>query len=440
MRLNSGLAAGFLQNSKLLQVVRISDFRLLWLGAFVSFSGSWIQNVAQGNYVYTLTGSESMLATVSFANSLPVFFFGFLAGSMSDSFDKRTLLIITQILFAIGAGYLAYGTYTHTVAMPQILIVAFLTGLVGCVEMPARQSIVSKVVPPELLAAAVPVQAMTFNAARIIGPALGGLLLTRLGVASCYLVNAVSFIALIWSVLAIRSNLSGSRRERQPMKDIIFEGMLYTWREARLRTLLILETITAVFGIFYLPLVPAYVDQVLGLGTTSVVAKRALANSYVSVGIGAMISLLLITQLSESRHKGKIIRASMLALGFGLLGLSFTREPWVANIFMAITGGATIVQFNTTNALFQLLSPERLRGRVLSMHIWALNGLSPFGILFMGWISDRTRGASIPVLSGGVPLALRLGCAAMLVGCAFGFLNRKTLTDLNYPGSSSNIN
>ncbi|RYG35845.1 MFS transporter, partial [bacterium] len=323
--------------------------------------------------------------------------------------------------------YLAWATWRGIATYESVLIVAFVTGLIGCVEMPTRQSLVSKVVPAEDLASAVPVNAMTFNVARIFGPAVGGFLLATVGVAACYLLDGLSFLALIWAVIAIKSDLGRPDRRKQPIGDLIFEGALYTFREARLRTLLILETITACFGIFYLPLIPAYVREELGFSEAA--SKAGLAAAYTSTGVGAIIGLVFITALSDSPHKGRIVRGAMLAIGLGLLLLSTLHSPWVAYPTLAIIGGATIMQFNTTNALFQLLSPEHLRGRVLSMHIWALNGLSPFGILALGTLAGASRGwtGSGPK---GVALSMVVGGALMLIGTFYGWTQRRFLHDL----------
>jgi len=413
---------------KVFQVFRYRDFRLLWFGAFLSFTGSWVQNVAQGYFVYRLTGDEAKLALVSFVGSFPVFIFGFIAGSLADSLDKRLTMTITQSLLAVGSLYLAAATYWKFVSYWQVLIVAFVLGLVSCVEMPTRQSIVSRVVPPEELAAAVPVNAMTFNVARIIGPAIGAFLLSRFDVEGCYLANGISFAALIWAAIAIRGDLTSRVREPQPIKDLIFEGMLYTLREPRLRALLIMETVVAVFGIFYIPLIPAYVEQVLG--ANAIESKLQIGHAYTAIGIGGLVGLLFITSLAYSKHKGLIIRSAMTVIGLCLIGLSTTRSAWFAFPLMAVVGGATIIQFNTTNALFQILAPERLRGRVLSMHIWALNGLSPFGILLLGYLARTTRGQMVGPVPGGIMLALVVGGVVVLLGCVYGFSQRKILWDL----------
>jgi MFS family permease len=429
--------AASLKNSSFGAVLGYRDFRLLWIGAFLSFTGSWIQIVAQGYYVYQTTQSEAKLALVSFCSSVPVFVFGLVAGSFSDSYDKRVLMVITQALLGLAAIYIAIAIWFGFISYPQIVVNALLVGLVSSVEMPTRQSIVSRVVPPELLATAVPIQSMTFNVARIFGPAMGAVALTLVGVPLCYLLNGISFIALIWAALAIRSNLAPTPREKQPMVDLIAEGMMYTLKDVRLKTLFILETITAMFGLSYVALLPAYVQQNMGV-VDDHAARSTLGLASTAVGIGALVGLLLVTHLAQSESKGTVIRGTMWLIGLCLLGLSFAHSAWLVFILLAGMGLATVAQFNTTSALFQILSPERLRGRVLAMHIWALNGLSPFGVLLFGGLAEATRTNSlwrfgsmvVRLPSTGVSLTFQVGAVCVLIGAVGAMLARRGLAGL----------
>lgn len=420
----------------------IADFRYYWIGAFVSFSGSWIQRIAEGYFVFQLTHNETQLAFVSFCSSIPVFFLGFVAGSASDVFDKRKVLVITQLIYAAGAIYLSIATWRHFVTYSQVVLVALLLGIVSCIEMPTRQSLVSRVVPTSDLATAIPVTAMTFNFARIVGPAIGSWLLSWVGVPACYLANGLSFLALVWTALAIKANLQSAQTEKQPVRDLIFEGARFTMMEIRLRTLFILESITGVFGIFYLGLLPAYTGETLGLDKIGDrAAKQGLGFATTCVGAGALCGLLLITALSESPKRALLIRLSMTLLALALIGLSFVQTPWMAYCLFLVTGACSIMQFNTTNALFQLIAPEVRRGRVLAMHIWSLNGLSPFGILLFGWIASASHkwphtavhalaGLRPATNVGGAALAFLGGGAVMLVGAVGAWLSRRGLSNL----------
>ncbi|RYG42103.1 MFS transporter, partial [bacterium] len=338
--------------------------------------------------------------------------------------------VITQLLFGVNSLYMAAATYFGFVQYWQIIVIAVLNGLVACVEMPTRQSVTSRVVPMEDLAAAVPVNAMTFNVARIAGQAIGGLLLSVLGVFGCYLADGISYLALIFSIRTIRADLSPPKRAQGSLRDLVTEGALYAWRDVRLRTLFFLELATALFGLSYAPLLPAYALDILAHGNAKAnVHIYTLAG--VSIGVGAFAGLLLITQLAHSRRKGWLIRGSIALIAVGLLGLAFTDRPWVAYPLFAMAGAGGIMQLNTTNALFQTLAPERLHGRVLAMHVWALNGLSPFGVLMLGNIARSTKSNAAFPLHGGVPFAFLLGGALMTALLGISLFLRAGLSKLH---------
>lgn len=418
------------EKSPLLRVLQYRDFRILWIGAFVSFTGGQISNLAQGYFVFQLTHDESKLAWVPFVWSIPIFTFGLVAGSFADRFDKRRVLILTQLLFGVNSLYMAAATYFGFIQYWQIIAIAALNGLIACVEMPTRQSVVSRVVPIEDLAAAVPVNAMTFNVARIAGPAIGGVILSTVGVFGCYLIDGVSYLALIGSIRSIKSNLAPPKRTDASLKDLVVEGALYAIRDVRLRTLWLLELATAMFGLAYSALMPAYATDILAKGNEAA-AKHVLSMAVVAIGVGAFSGLLLVTQLAHSRNKGWIIRGAIAMIAIGLLGLAFTNQTWIALPFLALAGAGGIMQLNTTNALFQTLAPERLHGRVLAMHIWALNGLSPFGVLMFGQIARATKGASGLPATGGVPLAFALGGVLMAAVFVASLFTRAGLSKLH---------
>lgn len=387
--------------------------------------------------MFSTTHDEMQLSIVSFAWSLPVLLFGLIAGSFADHYDKRKVLIWTQALLGSVAIYLAAATYYGFIAYWQIVLASFATGLISCVEMPTRQSTVSRVVPIEDLPTAVPINAMTFNMARVFGPALGGVLLASFGVPVCYLLNGISFIALIWAAMAIKANLKSHETQPSPMKDIMTEGIRHTFRDRRLRALLILEAVTAVAGIAYMQLMPAYVQDVLHMtevdGGRIVGSRVVLGYCFTAVGVGAVIALGLVTVMSDRGRKETIIRIAMWLIAIGLAILSVTRSLYVALPVMALMGMATVAQFNTTNALCQLLAPERLRGRVIAVHVWTLNGMAPFGVLFFGWFARQSRlswDLTKHLSSAGVPLSMQVAAALMLAGAVGATLSRRALTNL----------
>lgn len=395
----------------LARLIRYRDFRLLWTGALLSFIGSWVQNIAQGWLVYDITNDAAKLGWVGFAGMAPVALAGPIAGALTDTLNRRTVITVCQSIFAVTALFLAFATHYGFVTYPQIMVIAVINGFAGAVEMPARQSLISTVVPPDEVAAAVPLQAMTFNLARILGPAVGGILLAQFGASLCYLVNGLSYTALILAVLAIRADLTAVARERAPILDLVAEGMRHTWQDRRLRTLFLMEATTSAFGVFYLNLMPAIARDQLRLNA------EGLGHAMSAVGVGAMSALVLMMSLSQRPWKARIVQIAMVCVGLGLVGLAFTRSPWIAFPLFAFVGAGTVMQFNTTNTLFQLLAPADLRGRVLAMHVWALSGLGPLLLPVWGQVAERW----------GLQPALLAGGLIVCFGAFMGFVNRHRL-------------
>jgi MFS family permease len=397
--------------SKFVRVFRHRDFRLLWAGAFLSFMGSWIQIVAQGYLVYEITGSKEKLALISFCSMIPVTFLGPFAGSFVDTMNKRILLAWTQVLFAVSALTIGVLNYFHLVKVEHLVIAALFNGLVSCVEMPARQAVVGASVPKEDLPLAIPFQGLTFNLPRVIGPAVGGILLKTVGVQGCYIVNAISFFAMIFACLAIRVDTKATLERGGQMLDLIMEGCLYTLREPRLKVLFILETAVSLFGLFYLAQLPAIAKDILQLD------EQGVGGVYTAVGFGSIAALTLTSKTADLHVKGYLVRGAITVMAVGLGTLSFATLPVVAFIILGVLGFGSVVLFNTCNSLFQMIAPEQLRGRVISMHIWALSGVGPLGVYPFGLIAEKY----------GLPFALQLSCAFMFLIALWGWTRKLRL-------------
>lgn len=397
-----------------MRALRHRDFRILWIGALLSFTGSWIQNTGQQALVYELTRDASKLGLVFFCGSAPVAILGPIAGVLVDMADKRKLLIFAQSVFALGALFLAAAIQFGFIQYGFILAVATIVGITGCMEMPARQSIVSRVVPPEDLPSAVPLQAMTFNLARVVGPAIGGILVVAFGPQFCYTINGMSYVGLIGAALMIRTDLSPTPGEPQPIRELLKEGVRFTFRDHRLRTLFIMESIVSTFGIFYIAIMAAIAKEMLK------VDERGLGTALSFIGFGAIAGLLFVANQGSKATRRWIVRIAMLVFGIGLIGLSFATSKWVAFPLLAVLGAASIMQFNTTNTLFQMIAPDHLRGRVIAMHVWALSGLGPFGTLFFAWLAERIS----------IPVALLSGGICVLLGAIWGLSQKHAFADM----------
>lgn len=374
------------------------DFRLLWLGAFLSFTGSTIQNVAQQDLVLEMTNSRGQLAMVSFAMMVPVSIFGPILGVAADMYDKRKLLISCMLASAVGPLFLGIAQVGHFIHYWMFLVVAAASGLIQCIEVPTRQSIVRSVVSEQDLAAAIPAQASTFNLARIVGPSIAVFFLIRLGPEACFWINGLSFFALAYAAWTLKTNLEPLSARVEPIKDLVLEGIRYTFQDKRLRMLFLMESATAVFGTFYMSQMSALSKQHLGL------SKAGLNVAFTSVGIGALLGLLLTASLSRKNIKGQLVLAAMACMSLSIVAMGIIRVPAISFLILAISGACTIIQFNTTNTLFQLMSPANLRGRVISMHMWAISGIAPLGVLVFGFISEW-YGLSVALVAGGTILA-----------------------------------
>lgn len=394
-----------------MRAFRHRDFRLLWLGALLSFTGSWIQNTAQGWYVYDLTHDKAMLGLVVFCGQIPVLLIGPVAGILPDLLNRKWVLVGCQLTFSAGSFYLAAAIHFGFIHYTHIIAVATVLGIVGAIEMPTRGAVLSRVVPAEDLPSAIPLNALTFNLARVVGPPIGMLIYGLVGPQACYFINGLSFFFMIFSVLAIRADLRVEKGESQPIADLLMEGMLYTFRDVRLKTLFFLEATVSTFGLFYLALLPAIAKDVLNL------EDKEFGFAMAAIGLGTITSLLLVANTSHRPIKGLIVRASMTVFGFALFGLGLTSSPWVAFPLLATVGFCAVAQFNTTNTLFQLISPERLRGRVLAMHVWALAGLSPIGTLAFSFLAQHWD----------LHAVLMVGGVCVTLGAAWGWTRRFNL-------------
>ncbi|MBX3097555.1 MAG: MFS transporter [Fimbriimonadaceae bacterium] len=390
------------------------DFRLLWFGALFSFSGSWVQKTAQDWVSYSLTNNnEFMLGLVAFCGMAPVSFLAPIMGAYVDVLDRRKLLVILMVISALGPAFLGFASLFGWLQYWHIVVVALVGGFVSTMEMPARQSVVRQAVPTEVLPSAIPAQAMTFNFARIFGPALGGLILLKFGAAWAFFVNAFSFSALIFAVIKIKADLGPSSAEPQPIRDLIQEGFLYTFQNKDLKRLFFMEGITSVFGVFYLSLMAAIAKTMLGLG------EAGLGSLFSAVGVGAITGLITVGSISHKPLKSLIVKCAMSGVAIGLILLSLVQVPALAYACVALTGACTIMQFNTTNTLFQLIAPSRLRGRVLAMHMWAVSGLAPVGVLAFGAIAHGL----------GVRYALGIGGTILLIASAIYWIKTRDMRD-----------
>ena len=376
--------------------LRHRNYRLYLTGQLVSVCGTWMQQVALSWLVYRLTGSATLLGAVGFASQIPIFALSPIGGVLSDRFSSRRILLLTQSLALFQALVLAALTLSGRVEIYSLLVLGAVLGIVNAFDMPARQTLVNRLVAPEDLPNAIALNSSMINAARIVGPSLAGLLVAALGEGFCFLLNALSYLAVVWALLAMKVSESGRRSKHHlSIAHSLAEGIRYIARDAPIRTLLLLLGIFGLLGMPYMTLMPVFAGKVHNGGA------GALGLMMGAVGLGALIGALFLARRNELRGIGKVIVAS--AVGFGLgLGL-FTAAPLysLSLVILLGVGFCWMVLIAASNTVLQSLAAERMRGRVMSLFSMMLVGMAPFGSLLAGALADRF-GARLVVGTGGL--------------------------------------
>jgi MFS family permease len=388
------------------RALRHRNFLLYWSGQFVSLIGTWMQSVAQGWLVFRLSNSAFQLGLVGFCAFSPMLVFTLLGGVLADRVDRKRALLWTQSLSMVQAGILTYLTATGSVRVWHVALLALLLGTVNAFDVPIRQSFLFDLVGREDLQNGIALNSMAFNSARLVGPAVAGLILAEFGETACFLLNAVSYLAVLVGLALIRVGEKASEPNEKSWAVGIREGIAYAWRTPRVRTILLLVAVSSVFGMSYSILMPAIARDVLGGG------QRTLGFLMGAAGAGAVLGALSIAGRRSTRHSGAIVAVAMTVFGASLLAFSLSRRFWLSAAILVVIGAAMIVQMATSNAFLQLVAPPALRGRVVSLYALMFLGMAPFGSLLAGSLAKLW----------GTPAAVRLGGAVCLAAAlAFAF-------------------
>lgn len=366
-------------------------FRRYWVGWAISVLGSWMQTVAQGWLVFRLTNSAQALGILTALRFGPSLFGLPLAGVLTDYVPRRKLLILTQTGGILQAALLACLTLAGTVQVWHVFALALFQGLVDTVDMPARQSFQVELVPVADLQSAVSLNSTVFNAGRLLGPALAGVVVAEVGEGWCFALNAVSFAPFLLAVLAVEEAPRTTADRLQVVAQLV-EGVRFAWGEARIRRLLLAVLVTAVFGLSYSTLLPAFAGKVLGSDA------RGYGVLLAASGLGAMVGSLSVAAMG--RRRGTVVRAQ-LVLGLALTVLAGSRNLALASAALVAAGMAVAAQLATTNGYIQENSPDHLRARLISLYIWVFSGGAPVGGLIAGFVAEHW----------GLPAAMALGGA-----------------------------
>lgn len=378
-----------------LRALRHRNFALFFAGQFVSLVGTWMQSVAQSWLVYRLTGSPVLLGLVGFAGQFPVFLLAPLGGSLADRRPRHPIIVAAQAAAMVLAFALAALTLTGAVRLGHVVALAALMGVVNAFEIPARQAFLVEMVGREDMLNAIALNSSMFNGARIVGPAVAGVLVAAVGEGWCFFINGVSYLAVLGGLLAMRLG------PRAPAPSAggsalghVAEGFRYVARTAPIRALLLLLGLVSLMGMPYSVLMPIIADRVLHGGPLGLGILMGAS------GVGALLGALTLATRRGVRGLGGWVAAGSAGFGLSLVAFSLSRTFWLSVALMVPVGYALMVQMASSNTLIQSMVPDRLRGRVMAVYSMMFMGMAPIGALLAGVLA-KTLTAPGTVAAGG---------------------------------------
>lgn len=393
---------------KTFRAMQHRNFRLYFAGQLISVAGTWMQTVAQALLVYELSHSELMLGVVGFASAIPSLLISPWGGVIVDRVPKRNLLVITQSAAMVLALMLAVLALTGTVQVWHIVALAACLGVVNSFDGPGRQAFVVEMVGRDDLPNAIAVNSMMFNGARVIGPAIGGVLYVAFGSAGCFFLNGLSFLAVIVCLLMMRL----SPRERivkgeSPWRDLL-NGMRFVLAHREIFALLMLALIFSVFGISYFAILPAFADQILHVDAAGYGALNSM------LGVGALSTAFFIARYGDRGQRGRWLVTANLAFPIGLLLFANNTSPTIAMLLALLLGVGFMFEFTLINTLLQTSVPDHVRGRVMGLYTLTFFGFAPFGNLALGQWSE-IKGMSFTIsISALLTLVLAITVIALV--------------------------
>jgi MFS family permease len=391
------------------RALRHRNFQLFFSGQLISLIGTWMQTVAQSWLVYRLTGSGLKLGAAGFASQIPVFLFAPIGGIVADRSHRKHVVIATQVASMLLAFVLAALTLTHRVQVWHVFVLAALLGVVNAFDIPGRQSFLVDMVGKEDLMNAIALNSSMFNGARVIGPAVAGVLVARLGEGWCFFVNGVSYIAVIIGLMLMDVHAPPRVSGKGSPLEHIIEGFQFVSRTAPIRALMLLLGVVSVTGMPYVVLMPIFADKILHdggqefatlIGSHDLGAVR-LGILMGSAGVGALLGALTLAVRSGVKGLGTWISVCCAGFGFSLMLFAFSKSFWLSVLLLLPVGYFIMLQMAASNTLIQVMVPDALRGRTMAVYSMMFMGMAPIGALLGGALSDRL-GAAMTVAIGGL--------------------------------------
>ncbi|UCF87399.1 MAG: MFS transporter [Nitrospiraceae bacterium] len=380
------------------------NFRLYWFGHIISITGTWMHTTAQGWLVLKLTDSPFYLGLVGFAASLPILLFTLIGGVVADRFHKRKILLTTQIIALLLAFLLGILVLMDKVSVWHVLVITFCIGTVSAFDIPSRQSFLIEMVGRESLLNAIALNSMAFHGSRVTGPAVAGIVIRHFGIAACFFLNALSFLAAIISLLKMRFNPEDTRKHSQiGVIEEFRQGIKYLFSEPKIYTIITMVGIISFFGFPYIYFLPVYARDILKTGATGLGILMGCA------GAGAFTGALNLAVRGNFRRKGPFMAVSGIIFSLALLLFSFSTISWFSYPLLFLVGWGAISQIATANSMIQLTVPDNLRGRVMSAFTTTFLGMATLGNIIIGTLANYL----------GTQIAVGIGAGCCLLGTLF---------------------
>ena len=382
------------------RALRHRNFKLFFAGQSISLIGTWMTRVATSWLVYRLTGSALLLGVVGFAGQIPTFLLAPFAGVLVDRLNRRKMLVWTQALAGLQSLALAGLTLAKVITIHEVIWLSVLQGLINAFDMPGRQAfLIQMVEDKEDLGNAIALNSSMVNVARLIGPALAGFVIAGVGEGYCFLIDGISYLAVIASLLMMRVNIAQARRAATSMLEQLKEGWTYVRGFPPIRTILLLFALISLMGMPFMVLMPIFASKVLHGG------PHTLGFLLGASGVGALISAISLALRRTVRGLTTMIQISAALFGVGLICFGLSRILLLSMLLMVVVGFGMMQGLAASNTVIQTLVPEDKRGRVMSYYTMAFVGMAPFGSLLAGGLAHRMGAPHAVMITGAFCLA-----------------------------------
>ncbi len=368
-------------NAERFGALQYREFRLFWFGQLISLSGTWMQSVAQGWLVYSLTKSPFYLGLVAASGSLPILLFTFAGGILADRFRKRNLLLLTQALSILPALLLGVLTDINLVAVWEVALLALLLGTINAFDIPARQSFIVELVGKGSLMNAIALNSAEFHGARIIGPVIAGMTIAYLGLPACFYLNAASFLAVI--VALSKMKIKGEiHKSSEGFVSDFMEGIRYVKDTAEVYRVMVLIALFSLIGMPFITLLPIFAGEIFRTGA------KGFGFLVSATGAGALSAALFLAFKGDIKEKNRFMALSAVCFSFALLAFSLSRVLYLSMALLVCIGWGLVSFLATANSFIQLSVPDKLRGRVMSVFTFVFLGTAPIGNSLIGILAD----------------------------------------------------